>query len=356
MPVCEIQKGGILLKELRLRLKFLTPAFLGGADGKTAELRPPSLKGMLRFWWRAAHSGDPEMKIKEAEIFGHSSGKGKASVFTLQVRSNFSGRSISQNLLPSNSDTQYTVRGRKLNILEYLAYGIKKVQGGRTYGREYIKPGSEFDLILRFKTDREVFIGELCEALRNWAFFGGLGAKSRNGFGSVAVVSASGHPLLEGLTQTMAADEFKRAAGDGAEFPEFTAFSREARLFRTRETYGSWHACLAELGRAYREARLSLENKGQYPLRSFIGAPMIVNKRQVSLLERRTKPYFLRVHQEGNGLRGYILCLPSRYFIDAEEPEPFQNAGYTAKRADEEFKAAYSKMNEYLSSRLEEIR
>ena len=30
-----------------------TPVFCGGAHRERAELRPPSFKGVLRFWWRA---------------------------------------------------------------------------------------------------------------------------------------------------------------------------------------------------------------------------------------------------------------------------------------------------------------
>ena len=35
-------------------LEVVTPMFLGGANVNDAELRIPSIKGMLRFWWRAA--------------------------------------------------------------------------------------------------------------------------------------------------------------------------------------------------------------------------------------------------------------------------------------------------------------
>ncbi|MBK9462163.1 MAG: type III-B CRISPR module RAMP protein Cmr1 [Sphingobacteriales bacterium] len=31
----------------------ITPMFLSGANQDVPELRPPSIKGALRFWWRA---------------------------------------------------------------------------------------------------------------------------------------------------------------------------------------------------------------------------------------------------------------------------------------------------------------
>jgi CRISPR-associated protein Cmr1 len=33
--------------------KIVTPMFLSGADQEATELRPPTIKGVIRFWWRA---------------------------------------------------------------------------------------------------------------------------------------------------------------------------------------------------------------------------------------------------------------------------------------------------------------
>lgn len=346
------------MKELRVRLKFLTPAFLGGPDGITAELRPPSIKGMLRFWWRATRAGDPEMRAKEAEIFGDASGNGKAGTFSIQIRSDLSGNNVSKDFLPRNEHTRYVVKGYQLNILEYLAYGTytyQKTQKRNVFDREYIKPGFGFDLILRLldKAEQEGFVRELYRALTVWSLFGGLGAKSRNGFGSFAVESVDGHPMLAELIHTTPVNEFKKLLAD-IELPDFSAFSKNARLFKTGEIYPSWDVCLAKLGHAYREARLSLENKHHYNLRQFLGAPIIVNKRQVSLLARRAKPYFLRVRKERNGYAGYILYLPSRYYLG--DHEVLQRSGYTREKADEEFRRVCEKVNEHLSSKLEEVK
>src|SRR5690554_3640419 len=41
-------------RELTATFEVVTPLFLGGADPAcTVELRPASIKGALRFWWRA---------------------------------------------------------------------------------------------------------------------------------------------------------------------------------------------------------------------------------------------------------------------------------------------------------------
>jgi CRISPR-associated protein Cmr1 len=58
-----------------------------GADGKTAELRPASIKGVMRFWWRAIHGNLPLDKLheKEGEIFGSTEGRSKVIIFPIEI-------------------------------------------------------------------------------------------------------------------------------------------------------------------------------------------------------------------------------------------------------------------------------
>ncbi|MCD6398523.1 MAG: type III-B CRISPR module RAMP protein Cmr1, partial [Candidatus Aenigmarchaeota archaeon] len=62
------------MEKVMFNCEVVTPMFLAGADGKTPELRPPSIKGALRFWWRATNGHLPidKLKEKEAKIFGGS--------------------------------------------------------------------------------------------------------------------------------------------------------------------------------------------------------------------------------------------------------------------------------------------
>ena len=50
----------------------ITPMFLRGADGRTPELRAPSIKGAMRYWWRAinGHLAPNELLAMESAIFG----------------------------------------------------------------------------------------------------------------------------------------------------------------------------------------------------------------------------------------------------------------------------------------------
>ena len=70
------------MESITFTCETITPMFLAGADGQTPELRAPSIKGALRFWWRAMHGHLPVDKLKEKEslIFGGTERSGRSNV------------------------------------------------------------------------------------------------------------------------------------------------------------------------------------------------------------------------------------------------------------------------------------
>ena len=83
-----------MLEELKLTFEVSTPLFMGGAS-QSAELRPPSFKGLLRFWYRAV---DPHFKkpwgknglrqiSRENYLFGGSTNGAGQSPFLLHIHS-----------------------------------------------------------------------------------------------------------------------------------------------------------------------------------------------------------------------------------------------------------------------------
>jgi CRISPR-associated protein Cmr1 len=83
------------METITFTCKVITPMFLSGADGQTPELRAPSIKGAMRFWWRAMHGelvqlkenswNFDKLKTKETEIFGGTKDGGR-SRFSIQIR------------------------------------------------------------------------------------------------------------------------------------------------------------------------------------------------------------------------------------------------------------------------------
>ena len=72
------------------KYRVVTPLFMAADPAGDAELRAASLKGVLRFWYRAtalaAHGSWRDVQKMEAQVFGGvGSGQGQAS-FLLRLR------------------------------------------------------------------------------------------------------------------------------------------------------------------------------------------------------------------------------------------------------------------------------
>jgi len=250
--------------------EVVTPLFLGGADPQRAELRVPPIKAAMRFWWRALYGEDNinEMMKKESEIFGNTDQK---SSITIQI--------IDKELKLSLEQLD---RG-KFNIYEYLAYGYRN---GSNIRGHFIE--GRFSIRMHLKSNH------LEQALNSFAFvvfYGGLGSKSRNGFGSLRCNSLQA-PQFE---------NFKKG-----NLKTFTSFSEKALLFSSPNEYSSWKEALAEVGNAYKNGRYELKNNNID--RSLIAKPFGRDN------SRHAKPYFLHINKtKENKYKGQILYLPYQY-------------------------------------------
>ncbi|NLK53023.1 MAG: type III-B CRISPR module RAMP protein Cmr1 [Syntrophomonadaceae bacterium] len=221
--------------ELEAHFSVVTPLFLGGADPVKDEelsLRVPSLKGALRFWYRAAALARlgslARVRNEEAAVFG--STKTGQSLFLARVED--------VNLKTVN-------KGEKvLGGIAYLGYGVanwnSKARAALTT-RPYIKPGSSFKLRLLLRPQKEInqdYINDLKLAVQALGLFGGLGARSRRGLGSLGLMSLkengqviwSPPRTIDELKHKY--EEFFRKLNlpDNPELPEYTAFSRHSRV------------------------------------------------------------------------------------------------------------------------------
>jgi len=144
------------MQTITFKCQTITPMLMHGADGSSAELRPASIKGVLRFWWRAIHGNLSldELHKQEGEIFGSTEGR---SSFTLQVVHKLSTANPKINPLPHKNG--FTVNGYQAN---------------QTF--EVVISGQNLELI------QNLFI--LATTL------GGFGQRSRRGFGSVKIVGS----------------------------------------------------------------------------------------------------------------------------------------------------------------------
>jgi len=142
------------LEKETIKCKTITPLILTGADGRTPELRPPSIKGMMRFWWRAVngHLSLEELKKQESDLFGASNEKVGKSKIRIRTQSE-QLKQINYFLLPHRD-------AARVNC---------------------ISPDQDFSIILSSYSNIQVYSNILNLSL----ILGGFGKRSRRGFGSL---------------------------------------------------------------------------------------------------------------------------------------------------------------------------
>ena len=158
-----------------VELEAVTPVFMGGVrQHGPAELRVPSLKGLLRYWYRAA---DPDYRQREPRIFG-GAGQGQGQAPFLMVAPAVTG---GFEWRPGDyRGFQNRVGDLWRNGATYLSFSLK--------GRRALAAGQRLTVIhylsSRATSDPDV-LKALCASWWLLAHVGGLGSRCRRGFGSV---------------------------------------------------------------------------------------------------------------------------------------------------------------------------
>lgn len=161
------------MEVLEATFKLVTPLVMAGANPNgPAEVRAPSIKGVLRYWYRAV---DPQYREHEDRIFGGIGEKLGQSSFLLRVQG------------PPPSDEGWPPgewRRDTFEELRYFSYSL--TMGGNE--RRFIRPGKDIRLRLLFR-ERPDDRTRRAVAASLWLLghVGGLGARSRRGFGTVAL-------------------------------------------------------------------------------------------------------------------------------------------------------------------------
>lgn len=226
---------------IEAEFEIVTPMFIGGADKTEApEIRPPLIKGALRFWWRALQWGaclkqtdnNPEQALhelhkQEAELFGAAFkddkyGQGKV-LLKLKKSSNKELPAKKASIPNPSSGQQYL-----------LGQGLFHFRDGLL--QTALESQQTFKLVL--KIDNEVDAQPIINTLMLFGLLGGLGSRSRKGWGSVAIQSLT-YTDKDKNKQKIATPEDKVSYKNVItgllsqlpdKMPPFTAFSKQTRI------------------------------------------------------------------------------------------------------------------------------
>lgn len=273
--------------ELQFEVEFVTPTFLGGATGD-AEIRTAPFKHGIRYWWRVLHGAKYAksgiLKETEDKIFGSTEERSSIEIFipTVGGTSVVGKGPFSKGRMVEASPSGKSFR---INILDYLAYGKFDYQKGvgNVYNVNHVKPATKIELFVRIKDIGHT--AEVKDAIKMFLSYGGIGSRSRNGFGSMDSADLSSIKWSGNID----------VSPDPMEFP---CFSSVSRFFRMKKPVDTWEEALSEVGEIYKDARTSLERLHNYNRRGFVARPIVVKNEHIpeNIKEGRIpKPFYLGV-------------------------------------------------------------
>ncbi|MEM8524998.1 MAG: type III-B CRISPR module RAMP protein Cmr1 [Bacteroidota bacterium] len=204
------------MNSITFTCETITPMFLAGADGRTPELRAPSIKGAMRFWWRAMHGHLPlnELKAEEDKIFGGTDRRSSVILTARYVDENINNHTVPKfNYIRDYKENKIGVR--YFNVLFYF----------HDKDREGIAPGVRFEIKLRSQDKSHL----IKAATTFWLFsiLGGLGSRSRRGNGSFRIIRSKRNGLNSSeLPFYKKNREGKYQIGDIRTIKEVVAFSK----------------------------------------------------------------------------------------------------------------------------------
>ena len=347
--------------------RVTTPTFLGGAEPKErAELRLPSFKGALRFWWRAMaweRVKDPSrLRDEEAALFGSSDERVGQSKVLARLSSVGPGPDV---LAPPSVLTH---DNRPVGMgCGYFAYGVM-IGFGQKAGeltRSCLAAPFTFmvNLLLKpnMKPDQRQ---EVEQALKILGLVGGLGSKSRKGYGSLTLLSlkvgdeetwtppVSSEKIGDAIRAVLGPNRLRaRQSGESTsvELPEWTAFSSMSRIIvvspasqndtplalldrigREMVRYRSWGRNGRVLGDVASEQNFKGDHdlmvvqrhpRTAHPKRIAFGLPHNYGKKEQhkevepQSFDRRASSLFVHVHQASEKDRPVAILsfMPSRF-------------------------------------------
>ena len=166
-----------------VRCTLITPMHGGGVTAGEVDrdmpIRASALRGQLRFWWRLLNNADgppSDLFAIESDLWGGLSSQGpRSSRVTVRVKS-----------APVNDQKLITINEEPQGFPAYALILEPRENPS------FLKAGYDFDLVLHFgKSVTPQQRGGVVEALRWWANFAGVGARTRRGFGAVKATADS---------------------------------------------------------------------------------------------------------------------------------------------------------------------
>ncbi len=299
------------MQKVVFALETVTPLFIGGGDPKNIAyegLRPPSLKGLLRWWFRALAGGNcgnniALLKEKEEELFGSTSAKSKVILKTV-FNEHYMGRKVK-----SVSSSLNWCRNQSIS---YLFWSVLRNR------RPFIETGSKFKVEL-MSYDQEA-LKKAIACLWCLMYLGNVGSRSRRGAGGLAVLINKDVKEIEKLTGlefvldksdsqkicNWIRSNFKKAVTlvTGGKNLRKSLIEHPIKIIVSKKGWDCWDEALAEIGSLYKNYRRT-KLKDSVDIAVF-GLPVIFRKQDGlpiygevdgKKVNRRASPIMFKVYK-----------------------------------------------------------
>ncbi len=201
-PEVTWQKQDNIITQVR-EYKLITPLFGGGVEPGVADpvtvIRGTELRGQLRFWWRACRAGNyttiKDLKEAEDKIWGAANknrdANEKKEGESSEEKQKGTVQIAIEQISEGASGTPFEKNGKeKRNQRIAPVYGAFPLQPSDDDKRNKVSPKDvlqdvKFTLNISFHKD---FQEEIKAALWAWETFGGIGARTRRGFGALQLL------------------------------------------------------------------------------------------------------------------------------------------------------------------------
>ena len=349
--------------EINARFLVTTPLFGRGSDDQRPELRLPSFKGVLRFWWRALAwsrlQGDLAAIQREEDLLFGSAGGGQSRLhMRLAVPADLAKVALGEILKVPRGNRTVGEGARYLGygVMEAFASRNRRTEAGQLT-RACLAAPFEFEARMRL---REQGLSQeqgqsVRDALIALGTLGSMGSKSRKGYGSLSLRSLviDGEEIWRkpaAMTELASKiGELPRSGGSEA-LPEYTALTPDSRhvlmsggisepldlldlVGRELVCYRSWGHNGKVLGedseRRFKDdhdlMKGAPQDRKRHPRRVAFGLPHNYGQgvaNQVGPagagLDRRASPMFIHLHQCGDKPVAVISFLPARFLPAGE--------------------------------------
>lgn len=191
------------IKQIRT-YKLITPLFGGGAEPQKADaittVRGSEVRGHLRFWWRATRGGRfdgslENMKNREEEIWGSAAKEGKPGPSPIKIFINKLTASKGNPFQAVDRDNNKIRNiGHPSSKDGYAAFPLFVSSAPVVWENVVFEIAIQYPREIEIKTsDRKINIEkDIEEALWAWETFGGIGARTRRGFGALQLTHING--------------------------------------------------------------------------------------------------------------------------------------------------------------------